>query len=96
MGRLPPPPSGWEWNGSQSRQGAIELGFPGRALGQMQSEAARRAGEPRIASLRIVTDRWGCNHVGGASGEWQNREFLWRTHIYLQIANGYVANGYVA
>ena len=63
MGRLPPPPSGWEWNGSQSRQGAIELGFPGRALGQMQSEAARRAGEPRIASLRIVTDRWGCNHV---------------------------------
>ena len=28
-----------------------------------------------VASLRIVTDRWGRNHVGGASGEWQNREF---------------------
>ena len=33
-------PSGWEW------QGATELGFPGPALGQMQGEAARRAGEP--------------------------------------------------
>ena len=27
------PPSGWEWNGSQSGQGATELGFPGPALG---------------------------------------------------------------
>ena len=40
------PPSGWEWKGSQSSQGATELVFPGPALGQMQSEAARRAGEP--------------------------------------------------
>ena len=39
-------PSGWEWKGSQSSQGATELGFPGPALGKMQSEAARRAGEP--------------------------------------------------
>ena len=39
-------PSGWEWQGSQSSQGATELGFPGPALGQMQSELARRAGEP--------------------------------------------------
>ena len=39
-------PSGWEWQGTQSCQGATELGFPGPALGQMQSEAARRAGEP--------------------------------------------------
>ena len=38
--------SGWEWNGAQSGQGAAELGFPRPALGQMQSEAARRAGEP--------------------------------------------------
>ena len=36
----------WAGNGSQSGQGAIELGFPGPALGQMQGEAARRAGEP--------------------------------------------------
>ena len=39
-------PSGWEWNGSQPGQGATELGFPRPALGKMQSEAARRAGEP--------------------------------------------------
>ena len=40
------PPSGWEWKGSQSSQGATKLVFPGPALGQMQSELARRAGEP--------------------------------------------------
>ena len=46
-GRLPAPPSGREWqgNGSQSGEGVSELVFPGPALGQMQSEAARRAGE---------------------------------------------------
>ena len=38
--------SGWEWNGSQSGQGSIELGFPGPTLGKMQGEAARRAGDP--------------------------------------------------
>ena len=38
-------PSGWEWQRSESSQGATELGFPGPALGKMQSEAARRAGE---------------------------------------------------
>ena len=32
--------------GSQSSQGASELGFPRPALWQMQSEAAGRAGEP--------------------------------------------------
>ena len=48
VGWLPVPvlPSGWEWNGPQPGQGAAELGFPGPALWQMQSEAARRAGEP--------------------------------------------------
>ena len=39
-------PSGREWNGSQSGQGATELGFPGPALGKMQGEAACGAGEP--------------------------------------------------
>ena len=32
--------------GAQSCQGATELVLPGPALGQMQGEAARRAGEP--------------------------------------------------
>ena len=39
-------PSGREWQGAQSGQGTIELGFPRPALWQMQGEAARRAGEP--------------------------------------------------
>ena len=39
-------PSGGEWNGSQPRLGPAELGFPGPMLGKMQSEAARRAGDP--------------------------------------------------
>ena len=39
-------PSGRKWQGSQSSEGATELGFPGPALGKMQGEAARRAGDP--------------------------------------------------
>ena len=39
-------PSGWEWQGPQSGQGANELGFPGPVLCQMQGESAGRAGEP--------------------------------------------------
>ena len=39
-------PSGREWNGAQPGQGATELGFPRPALGQMQGEAACRAGDP--------------------------------------------------
>ena len=39
-------PSGRKWQGAQSSEGATELGFPGPALGKMQSEAARRVGEP--------------------------------------------------
>ena len=38
--------SGRRWQGSQPSEGATELGFPGPALGKMQSEAARLAGEP--------------------------------------------------
>ena len=39
-------PSGWEWDGSQSGQGESGLLSPGPAPGKMQSESARRAGEP--------------------------------------------------
>ena len=39
-------PSGRKWQCSQSSEGATELGFPGPALWKMQSEAARRVGEP--------------------------------------------------
>ena len=37
-------PSGWEWNGSQSGQGAAELLLPGPAPGKMQGQSACRAG----------------------------------------------------
>ena len=46
MGQSPTAPSGWEWNGSQSGQGAAELGFPWPALWQIQGKQACRAGEP--------------------------------------------------
>ena len=39
-------PSGREWQGAQSGQGTIELGFPRPALWQMQCEVACRAGDP--------------------------------------------------
>ena len=46
MGRLRIAPSGWEWDGSQPGQGESGLLSPGPAPGKMQSESARRAGEP--------------------------------------------------
>ena len=46
VGPLPAGSSDRVWNRLQSGEGATELGFPGPALGKMQSEAARRAGEP--------------------------------------------------
>ena len=52
-GRLPAPPSGWEWHGPQSGQGAIELGFSGSALGQMQG--GRRA--ERVSRTAIEKNR---------------------------------------
>ena len=39
-------PSGWEWDGSQPGQGESGLLSPGPALGEMQDEPARRAGDP--------------------------------------------------
>ena len=43
--RRPSSWTGWQGNGSQPGQGLHELVFPGPALGQMQGEAARGAGE---------------------------------------------------
>ena len=56
------PPSGWEWKGSQSSQGATELVFPGPALGQMQSELARRAGEPSGDRKEAASQGLGGHH----------------------------------
>ena len=52
-------PSGWEWKGSQSSGGATELVFPGPALGQMQGEAARLAGEPSGEGEEASSERLG-------------------------------------
>ena len=46
VGQAPAVPSGRQWKGLQSSEGATELGFPRPALWQMQGEPARRAGEP--------------------------------------------------
>ena len=46
VGRSPTVPSGREWNGSQSGQGAAELLSPRPAIRKMQGQPACRAGEP--------------------------------------------------
>ena len=55
-------PSGWERQGAQSCQGATELVFPGPALGKMQSEAARRAGEPSGEGEEASSESLGGHH----------------------------------
>ena len=56
-------PSGWEWQGAQSSEGATELVFPGPALGKMQSEAARRAGEPSGEGEEASPEGFGGHHL---------------------------------
>ena len=56
-------PSGRKWQGAQSCQGATELGFPGPALGKMQSEAARRAGEPSGQGEEASPEGLGGHHL---------------------------------
>ena len=51
-------PSGGERQRSESSEGATELGFPGPTLGQLQSEAARRAGEPSGHGRSGVAGSW--------------------------------------
>ena len=55
--------SGWEWNRSQPCQGATELGFPGPTLGQMQSEAAGRAGEASGEGEEAPPEGLGGHHL---------------------------------
>ena len=56
-------PSGWKWQGAQSCQGATELVFPGPAPWQMQSEAARRAGEPSGEGEEPSSEGLGGHHL---------------------------------
>ena len=56
-------PSGRKWQGSQSSEGATELGFPGPALGKMQGEAARRVGEPSGQGEEPSSEGLGGHHL---------------------------------
>ena len=66
--------SGWEWNRSQPCQGATELGFPGPTLGQMQSEAAGRAGKPSGQGEEPSPER-----LGGYDLRTQTEPPMWST-----------------
>ena len=63
MGQAPTVPSGRRWQGSQWCQGVTELGFPGPTLGKMQSEAARRAGEPSGEGEEAPPEGLGGHHL---------------------------------
>ena len=56
-------PSGRKWQSSQSSEGATELGFPGPTLWQMQSEAARRAGDPSGQGEEASSEGLGGHHL---------------------------------
>ena len=56
----PTVPSGREGQGSQPGQGATELVLPGPALGQVQGDAARRAGEPSGEGEEASSQGFGC------------------------------------
>ena len=61
-GQAPAVPSGRKWQGAQSSEGATELGFPGPALWKMQSELARRAGEPSGQGEEASSEGLGGHH----------------------------------
>ena len=63
MGQAPAVPSGRKWKGAQSYQGATELVFPGPALGQMQSKAAGRTGEPSGHREEASSEGFGGHHL---------------------------------
>ena len=61
--QTPALPSGREWQGAQSGQGTIELGFPRPALWQMQCQAVCRAGEPSGQSEEPPPEGLGGHHL---------------------------------
>ena len=63
VAQAPVLPSGGRWNRSQLGQGAAELGFPEPVLRKVQSEAARRAGEPSRQGEEPPPEGLGGNHL---------------------------------
>ena len=62
-GSAPAVPSGRKWKGSQSSEGATELGFPRPVLWQMQGEAAGRSGEPSGDRAEASSEGLGGHHL---------------------------------
>ena len=87
VGQTPTAPSGWKRNGSQSGQGAIELGFPGPTLGKMQGEEECRTGEP---SGEGEDPPW-----VGLGGEAARGEMV-ETHTVLEVSDGVLDLGVTA
>ena len=84
VARSRPAPSGREWNGSQSGQGATELGFPGPALGKMQGEAAGRAGDSSGEGEEPPPEGLGGHHLLTQTGPRCPTGQVMRHHLYRQ------------
>ena len=84
VARSPTAPSSREWNGSQSGQGATELGFPGPALGKMQGEAAGRAGDSSGEGEEPPPEGLGGHHLLTQTGPRCPTGQVMRHHLYRQ------------
>ncbi len=84
VARSPTAPSGREWNGSQSGQGATELGFPRPALGKMQGEAAGRAGDSSGEGEEPPPEGLGGHHLLTQTGPGCPTGQVMRHHLYRQ------------
>ena len=89
------PPSGWERQVAQSCQGATELVFPGPTLGKMQSDTARRAGEPSHEGEEASPQGLGGDHVFAQTARTaSNRTLLKRTlHVTAVARTNLVLTG---
>ena len=77
-------PSGQEWNGSQAGEGVTELGIPGPALGEMQSEVACRAGDPSHQSEGPPPEGLGGHGRFGQTNPRRPAGQVVRHHLYRQ------------
>ena len=77
-------PSGWEWNGSQSCQGATELLLPRPALGKMQGDLACRAGDPSGQGEDPPPEGPGGHDLLTRPMRVVQRARLWGHHLYRQ------------
>ena len=78
------PPSGRAEQGSQSGEGATELGFPRPAPGKMQGEAARRAGEPSGQGEEPPPERLGGHDPLAQTDPRRPTGQVMRHHLYCE------------